>query len=634
MAIIRIIIAMAFLPIAQIFVSCFFLYTTSGIGLLIEEGGLFNAIRRIKYHMNDNDGEDEHAGEINHFYAEINNTNFFKFWINELFLTTIYSIFVIVKFATVPTQLSKIEVKISTAIIIGAIAAGLVARSYVLHSRHCNMNVKNCFLKQLPDRDSTKGDEHGKIRGTASNINQVDEQRKNRFNKMKDENNIFNYVATNDIKTDEIKIEINNLKELLPILQKNQRKIYDNIIKNNPNNFIPTNYGDDKEKIIKQNNDIVEKIKDLITPYQLFFNTDENTIDAAIIDDINGITKYLAKYKPTYKEDNELKDIEIKIYDKNDKLKLEFTTENTHLLSKEGDIIKINNDDDNIDIVLGTIQNNNFVLNKDLNIPEIKEIINNINEISSTQKIPVPTINTDVIEENVKEFKTEFLPFFQNNQYDIYNNINNNGITDKIKVVNSIEKIKQYQAYFNKEPTDIETNMINELNNKNIKAQQKDIDTYLTHYKDNQSGKENFKELDNILDSSKLIITDKNQIKLKLSISNDDSKDIILKKLVNFKLEKEDRITINNNILLGTMQKTDMLSSSLKFVLNKDLSIQGLDMLKIEGLINRIIGQYNNEIKDKIHTLQPINSASQPEPVHIYPSAPFESSAPPAPIKK
>ena len=439
---------------------------------------------------------------------------------------------------------------------------------------------------------------------------------------MKDENNIFNYVASKD----EIKIEINKLKELLPILQKNQDKIYENIIKDKP--FISTNYGDDKEKIIKQNLNIVNPIKDQITQYQLFFNNGETIDDynnKTPIYNINDITQYLAKYKPTYKEDNKLKDIEIKIYDKNDTLEL-FTTENTHLLSEEGDIIKINNDDNNIDIVLGTIQNNNFVLNKDLNIPEIKEIINNINEISSTQKIPVPTINTDVIEENVKEFKTKFLPFFQNNQYDIYNNINNNGITDKIKVVNSIEKIKQYQAYFNKEPTDIETNMINELNNKNIKAQQKDINTYLTHYK--ELGNENFKELNNILDNSKLIITDMNQIKLKLSISNDDSKDIILKKLVNFKLEKEDRITINNNILLGTMQKTNMLSSSLKFVLNKDLSIQGLDMLKIEGLINRIIGQYNNEIKDKIHTLQPINSASQPEPVQIEPNAPFEPSAP------
>lgn len=611
MAIIRFIIAMAFLPIAQIFVSCFFLYTTSGIGLLIEEGGLFTAIRRIKYHMNDNDGEDEHAGEINHFYAEINNTNFFKFWINELFLTTIYTIFVIVKFATVPTQLSKIEVKISTAIIIGAIAAGLVIRSYILHNRHCNMNVKNCFFKQLP---------YDKIRGTASNINPENEQRENRFTKMKQQNKIFNYVASND---DEINIEINKLKELLPILQNNQHEIYQNIIKNNPNGFISTNSGDIGKfgEKIKQNRDFVKPIIELIKQYQSFFNKGDNTIDE-YIEDINAIKKYLNEYKSKSenKDDNELKDIEIRIRDKENKLNL---PEGTNLLLKEGDIIRISNEEHN-EILLGTIENHKFVLNKDLNIREIKikNIINNINEIPSTQIPVVPTINTDVIEENVTKLKTKYLPFFQNNQYEIYKNI---GINDK-NVDNIIEKIKQYQSYFNTDnPTDIETK-IDELNLKESKG--RGIGKYLTYYESEKKEKENKNELDDILDSSKLIITDKNQIKLKLSISNDDSKDKILKKLVNFKLEKGDRITINNNILLGTMEKVNMLSSSLKFVLNKDLSIQDLNIEDIEGIINAINGQYNNEIKDKIHISQPIHILPTPSaPPHEEPVIP---SAPPA----
>lgn len=243
MAIIRIIIAMACLPIAQIFVSCFFLYTTSGIGLLIEEGGLFTAMRRIKVHMNDNDGEDEKAGEINHFYAEINKTSFFKFWINELFLTTIYAIYVVVKFATVPTQLSKIEVKITTAIIIGAIAAGLIVRAWLLHTRHCNMNAKHCFFNEKANSTSNP----------TTTSTSTSDSNNNNIKKTQHIENRFKNILNNNQKTFDLDLtDFNNINDILKQIEIDNNIVYTNIQNNYLNNI--------EQKSKKEIEDITQKI--------------------------------------------------------------------------------------------------------------------------------------------------------------------------------------------------------------------------------------------------------------------------------------------------------------------------------------------------------------------------------------
>jgi hypothetical protein len=146
-AIMRLIIAMMCLPVAQIFVSWFFLYTTSGIGLLFEEGfGIFQTILCIKGHMNDNNGEDTDPDiGTNQFYKSVNENSFFKFWVNELLLTTMYSIYCTVKFLTVPTQLSKQNAQIIIAIIIAIVCGIIISRGYLLHKRHCNMNREECY---------------------------------------------------------------------------------------------------------------------------------------------------------------------------------------------------------------------------------------------------------------------------------------------------------------------------------------------------------------------------------------------------------------------------------------------------------------------------------------------------------
>ena len=165
MAIIRLIIAMMSLPVAQIFVSWFFLYTTTGIGLLFEEGisNIYQTILCIKGHMNDNDGEDAREKNENEFYKSVNNSPFFKFWINELLLTTIYSIYCIVKFVTVPTQItnSQINVKIIMAIVISIISIIIIARGYLLHRRHCNMNREMCTFKDLKTIEKKEMSENG-----------------------------------------------------------------------------------------------------------------------------------------------------------------------------------------------------------------------------------------------------------------------------------------------------------------------------------------------------------------------------------------------------------------------------------------------------------------------------------------
>ena len=146
-AIIRLIIAMVCLPVAQIFVSWFFLYTTSGIGLLFEEGfGIFQTILCIKGHMNDNNGEDPDPDiGTNQFYKSVNENSFFKFWVNELLLTTMYSIYCSVKFLTVPTQITKVNAQVIMAIIIAIICGIIIGRGYLLHRRYCNMNREACY---------------------------------------------------------------------------------------------------------------------------------------------------------------------------------------------------------------------------------------------------------------------------------------------------------------------------------------------------------------------------------------------------------------------------------------------------------------------------------------------------------
>ena len=164
-AIIRLIIAMITLPIAQIFVSWFFLYTTSGIGLLFEEGisNLSQTILCIKGHMNDNDGEDDTMGKESTFYKSVNDSPFFKFWINELLLTTMYSIYCFVKFLTVPTQISsnKINIKIIMAITISSICGLILSRGYLLHRRHCNMNREMCTFKGIKTVEKGEMSENG-----------------------------------------------------------------------------------------------------------------------------------------------------------------------------------------------------------------------------------------------------------------------------------------------------------------------------------------------------------------------------------------------------------------------------------------------------------------------------------------
>jgi hypothetical protein len=265
MAIIRIIIAMVTLPIAQIFVSCFFLYTTSGIGLIIEEGGLFTAFRRIKSHMNDNDGEDDKTGEQNPFYKEVNSTPFFKFWINEMFLTTIYAIYAVVKFATVPTQVSKLEVKITTSIIIGTISAMLVIRGWLLHRRHCNMDATKClFTKQETTTNTTLQNNENKIETT------------NTINKNKTSNN-ENITPNNENITNKDKFNIGDTKindslTLLGEQKLNLNDVYKNIMNNNQLNIQLENEDKFSEKDIKKfPKEQIANISKIINNYYLVF---------------------------------------------------------------------------------------------------------------------------------------------------------------------------------------------------------------------------------------------------------------------------------------------------------------------------------------------------------------------------
>jgi len=293
MAIIRIVIAIALLPVAQIFVSWFFFYTTSGIGLLIEEGfKLFIALRKIKCHMNDNNGIEIDKGKgggdtKQSFYESVNNTQFFKFWVNELFLTSIYTIFCIVKFITVPIKLSRNSKhgKIIAAIIIGTISVWLILRSYLLHNRHCNLDVKNCYFKQLKQTE---------IQNTSININQndgklhqLDEQRKERFTKMTD--GFDNYAKTkldigqpnfDDIKTKFDKL-FNTFNEFIvnpDNYRRTQQLLYNNIIKN--------------EKGLLNKNKKIIKITNEINEYHKYF-VNNQVIESEKIKSFQDIQQYL-----------------------------------------------------------------------------------------------------------------------------------------------------------------------------------------------------------------------------------------------------------------------------------------------------------------------------------------------------
>ena len=158
-AILRLIIAMMCLPVAQIFVSWFFLYTTSGIGLIFEEGfGIFQTILCIKGHMNDNNGEDPDPDiGTNEFYKSVNENSFFKFWVNELLLSTMYSIYCTVKFLTVPTQITKVNAQVIMAIIIAIICGIIIGRGYLLHKRYCNMNREACYFAKEKDVNKSEG---------------------------------------------------------------------------------------------------------------------------------------------------------------------------------------------------------------------------------------------------------------------------------------------------------------------------------------------------------------------------------------------------------------------------------------------------------------------------------------------
>ena len=179
-AIIRLIIAMVCLPVAQIFVSWFFLYTTSGIGLLFEEGfGIFQTILCIKGHMNDNNGEDPDPDiGTNQFYKSVNENSFFKFWVNELLLTTMYSIYCSVKFLTVPTQITKVNAQVIMAIIIAIICGIIIGRGYLLHRRYCNMNREACLLRDYKITKNKKGEELGDTFLNKLSKNSVDREEK------------------------------------------------------------------------------------------------------------------------------------------------------------------------------------------------------------------------------------------------------------------------------------------------------------------------------------------------------------------------------------------------------------------------------------------------------------------------
>ena len=151
MAIIRFIIAFACLPLAQICVAWFFFYTTSGIGLLLNEG--ISGFRRVYYHMNDNNGEDKNYS-TNDFYESVNNTPFFKFLINEIFLLTIYIIYAIVKICTMPIQASKLYIKLASVIFPGILLLLLVIALYVIFiTRNIPQPITNAYSQIEPTND-------------------------------------------------------------------------------------------------------------------------------------------------------------------------------------------------------------------------------------------------------------------------------------------------------------------------------------------------------------------------------------------------------------------------------------------------------------------------------------------------
>jgi hypothetical protein len=142
----RIIIAMALLPIAQLAVTYFFLYTTSGLGLIINEG--FSPLSKVMAHMNDNFGKHDDKVAPQEFYEVINETLFFKWWVNEYFISSMLTIYWIVKLITVPLLLSKLKVKIIMYIILGILSTRSIVRfifSYNNYNNAIKIAIKNLF---------------------------------------------------------------------------------------------------------------------------------------------------------------------------------------------------------------------------------------------------------------------------------------------------------------------------------------------------------------------------------------------------------------------------------------------------------------------------------------------------------
>ena len=160
---IRVIIAMALLPVAQICVTYFFLYTTSGLGLLINENTLniVSVLSKVMAHMNDNNGKDiNNRIEDNDFYETINKTPFFKWWVNEYFISSMLTIYWVVKLITVPLLLSKPRVKIIMAIALGVLTAGFIARFIYKYGKYKTIMPKDVVRNiediqvQVPDNNN------------------------------------------------------------------------------------------------------------------------------------------------------------------------------------------------------------------------------------------------------------------------------------------------------------------------------------------------------------------------------------------------------------------------------------------------------------------------------------------------
>jgi len=289
MAIIRFIIAFACLPLAQICVAWFFFYTTSGIGLLLNEG--ISGFRRVYYHMNDNNGEDETYSTTD-FYDSVNNTPFFKFLINEIFLLTIYIIYAIVKIFTMPFQASKFEIKMISVVLTGILILLLLIGLYKLYRVRSIPNNKYSDTNEPNDPNANID---GPIDGTGIDVNDID---------VADNNNNMGELAERysqgqNPETLDITIEDNN-----PLAKKLPTKLPSSINEIKPQSSITssiTNWLNNKNK---KNDDISKtftNLKDVSLP-QLYHNTQ---VDG----DPNDPNFTIKQTNPLAKQTNPLADI-------------------------------------------------------------------------------------------------------------------------------------------------------------------------------------------------------------------------------------------------------------------------------------------------------------------------------------